>query len=118
MELSTKVSDVVLTKVCEIKPDSDSNLSKQVTLRVRFDGVTLGDVFAKAMSQTVIQWQAKARKTFASWTDRGVVDVDFKAPARTVTDPEQEMIAKLATMTPEKQVVYLQDLAKKAQNQQ
>ena len=115
MDLTTKVSNVYLTKACNIKPDADSSESKQVTLRVKFDDVTLGDVFAKAISQVVIQWQnGPGRKKFTSWVDKSVVNIEFKAPAQTQVDPEEAMVSRLTTMTPEAGEAYLKEMLAKA----
>ena len=86
MDLNQLVSNVVLAKVCSIKPDKDSDTSKSITLKVKFDGVTLKDVFAKALSSAVIQWQnGPGRNGFDKWTNNQVVNVDFKAPGRQPT---------------------------------
>lgn len=115
MNLKEKVSGVVLTKVCGIKPDKDSSDSKQITLKVTFDGVELEGVFQKALSSTVIQWQnGPGRKQFNTWKDGQVVNVQFNAPGRVQIDPETAMVAKLQAMTPEEQVAYLKALAAKA----
>lgn len=77
------VKGVVMTKACSIKPDKDSDQSKQVTLSVKFDGVTLQSVFEKALSSAVIQWQnGPGRSKFDTWKNGQVVVVEFKAPGR------------------------------------
>jgi hypothetical protein len=103
MDLKQSVSGIVLTKTCKVKEDKDSATSKTITLRVKFDGVTLGDVFEKAMSETVIAWQAKARKEYEKLKDHSTVDVAFSAPARTQVDPFEYVLAqaKAAGMTPQ-----------------
>ena len=100
-----------------IKSDAGSSDSKQITLRVKFDGVTLLDVFNKALSQAVIQWQnGPGRKKFTTWTDKSIVDIDFKAPARTTVDPEAEIEARLRAMqTVEEREAYLRTLLAKVQ---
>ena len=83
MDMNQLVKNVVLTKVCSIKPSGDSTESKQITLKVNFNGVQLGDVFTKAVSQSVIQWQnGQGRKHFDTWVNNQVVEIDFKSPAR------------------------------------
>lgn len=116
MELKQVVKNVVLTKACNIKADKDSSETKQINLKVSFDGVTLADVFNKALSGTVIQWQnGPGRKRFSSWNNGQVVEVEFKAPAVQPTiDPETAMVGKLQGMTPEEQAEYLKELMSKA----
>uniref|UniRef100_A0A6H1ZC17 Uncharacterized protein n=1 Tax=viral metagenome TaxID=1070528 RepID=A0A6H1ZC17_9ZZZZ len=111
MDLNTVVTGIVLEKACSIKASSDSYESKAITLRVRFDGVTLKDVFAKAVSSVVIQWQnGPGRNKFTSWTDRGTVDIDFKAPGRSLTDPMAEVIARAKAMPKDERAVYLKGI--------
>lgn len=111
MNMSEVISGVTLTKACAVKPEKDSAESRTITLRVKFDGATIADVFEKAMASTVIQWQAKAREKFTSIVDKSTVEVNFIAPTR--TDPEQAMIARLMAMTPEARVAYLKELEAK-----
>ena len=95
MDLNTIVKNVVLTKVCSISPDKDSDDSKNITLKVKFDGVPLQGVFDKAISQTVIQWQnGPGRKKFDAWNNGQVVEVSFKSPARTSIDPMTQLLAE------------------------
>jgi hypothetical protein len=103
MDLNQIVTGIVLTKTCKVSPDEDSNESKTVTLRVKFDGVKLADVFEKALSSTVIQVQAKLRKEYASLVDHSTKEVVFSAPTRSAVDPMEYVIAQaaLAKMTPE-----------------
>lgn len=83
MDMNEVVKGVNLTKACSIKADKDSNESKTVTLNIKFDGVTLRDVFAKAVSSAIIQWQnGPGRTKFTTWKHGQVVNVDFKAPGR------------------------------------
>ena len=91
--LSEKVTGIKLEKVCTIKADKDSKESKAVTLKVDFDGVTLQDVFTKALAGVVIQWQnGPGRKNFTKWQDKQVVEVSFKAPA---SAPAMSLMDKL-----------------------
>lgn len=114
MDLNTVVSDIKLTKVCSIKPFKGADRSKTITLEVTFNRVTLQDVFTKALSATVIQWQnGPGRKQFDQWEDGQIVRVQFTAPGRTI-DPEAAMIAKLRAMSPKDQAEYLRNLAAKA----
>ena len=115
IDLTQVVEGITLSKVCSIKPDKESTEHKSINLNIKFDGVTLNDVFAKAVSSAVIQWQnGQGRNKYDRWIDGQTVNIEFKAPARTTIDPEQAMIAKLQSMTPEEQSRYLAELAKKA----
>ena len=100
INLNEIVTGVSFTKSCSIKPDGDSSESKVINLKIEFEGVSLRDVFEKAVSSTVIQWQAKARKTFNSFVDKSTVTVQFSAPGRTTVDPMDAIIsaAKAAGM--------------------
>jgi hypothetical protein len=113
--LKDKVVGVRLVKTCSIKPDKESNDSKQINIEVTFDGVELEGVFQKALSSTVISWQnGPGRRQFDTWKDGQTVKVQFNAPGRVQIDPETAMVAKLQAMTPEEQVTYLKELAAKA----
>lgn len=103
MNMTEIVKGVTLTKACSIKPDKDSDVSKTVTLSVKFDGVPLSAVFEKALSSAVIQWQnGPGRSKFDTWKHGQVVVVDFKAPGRApAVDPREAMKARLASMSPE-----------------
>jgi hypothetical protein len=95
MDLNQIVKGVTLTKVCSISPDKDSNEFKNITLKVKFDGVPLQGIFDKAISQTVIQWQnGPGRKKFDQWNNNQVVEVEFKSPARTTIDPMAQILAE------------------------
>ena len=111
IDMNTVVQGIVLGKVCGIKPDGDSTESKSITLRIGFNGVTLKDVFTKAVSSAVIQWQnGPGRKQFDTWTDKGTVNVEFKAPGRTATDPVADVIGRAKAMSKEERVIYLQGI--------
>ena len=115
MDMNQIVKGVVLEKVCSIKPDKDSTESKQITLRVKFDGVMLSAVFAKAVSGAVIQWQnGPGRSKFDSWQNGQIVEIEFKAPAKQPTlPPEDAIVAKAKAMTPEERKQYAKALKAK-----
>ena len=117
MNLNETIANVTLTKVCSIKADKDSDESKNITLKVKFDGASLQSVFDKAVSGAVIQWQnGVGRKNFDTFKQNQVVEIQFNAPAsRTAIDPEVAMVAKLQAMTPDEQIAYLKELTAKAQ---
>ncbi len=116
MNMTEIIANVTLTKVCSIKADKDSTESKQVTLRVKFDGATVQSVFDKAVAGAVIAWQnGVGRKGYDEFKAGQVIDIQFTAPAsRTAIDPETAMVAKLQAMTPEQQIAYLKELTAKA----
>jgi hypothetical protein len=113
INLDEKVSGVSFTKSCSIKPDGDSSESKVINLKIEFEGVSLRDVFEKAVSSTVIQWQAKARKTFNSFVDKSTVTVQFSAPGRTTQDPMDAIISAAKASGMDVTEYMLQELAKR-----
>lgn len=116
MNMNEIIANVKLSKVCSIKADKDSDESKQINLVVKFDGAKLSSVFDKAVSGAVIAWQnGVGRKNFDTYKNGQTVEIQFIAPAsKAAIDPEQAMIAKLMTMTPEEQADYLKSLTAKA----
>jgi hypothetical protein len=121
IDLRQIVSGITLSKACSISPDNDAKkegVTKQVTLKVKFEGVTLQAVFDKAVAGAVIQWaNGPGRKGFNKLKAGQVVEIAFSAPGRTTVDPEMAMVALLQSMTPEEQKVKLDELAKKAIHQ-
>lgn len=114
MNMNEPIVNVTLTKVCNIKPFKDSTDTKQITLAVRYDGLTLNDVFTKALRSDVISWQnGPGRKGYNDLVNKSTVNVDAKAPGTSVIDPETAMVAKLMSMSAEDQKVYLMELAAK-----
>jgi hypothetical protein len=114
--MNETISNVKLSKVCSIKPDKDSTEAKTINLVVKFDGALLSSVFDKAVSGAVIQWQnGVGRKNFDTYKSGQTIEIQFTSPAsKAQIDPEQAMIAKLMTMTPEEQATYLKALTAKA----
>jgi hypothetical protein len=116
INMTEVIANVTLSKVCSIKADKDSTESKNITLRVKFDGATVQSVFDKAVAGAVIAWQnGVGRKQYDTFKPMQTVDIQFTAPAsRTAVDPETAMIAKLQSMTAEEQLAYLKELTAKA----
>lgn len=116
MNMNEIITNTTLTKACSIKADKDSTESKVINLRIKFDGAQVGDVFAKAVSSTVIAWQnGVGRKEFDTFKTNQTVEVQFAAPAsRAQIDPETAVVNILKGMTPAEQVAYLKELAAKA----
>ena len=116
IDMNEIIANVTLTKVCSIKPDKDSEESKQITLKVKFDGTPFKAVFDKAVSGAVIQWQnGVGRKNFDNFKKGQVIEIQFNAPAsRTAVDPETAMVALLAGLTPEEQKAKINEMLAKA----
>lgn len=115
MNMNEIIKDLTLTKVCSIKPFKGATESKQVTLAVKYDGLTNGDLAAKALRSDVISWQnGPGRKGYDDLIDKSTVNVSAKAPGAMTIDPETAMVAKLMSMSAEEQTNYLQELAAKA----
>jgi len=116
IDMNEVITGVKLSKVCSIRADKDSTESKQVTIKVKFDGATLGSVFEKAVAGAVIQVQnGRLRKEYDQLKNGQVIEIQFSAPAaKAQIDPEQAMITKLQAMTPEQRLAYLKELATKA----
>ena len=106
-DLKEKVQGITLTKVCKVKADADSTDVKTVTVKMNYDGLTLGDVFDKAMRTDIISWQNHARKNFDKYVDKSTVKVNASAPASAPTiDPMDAIIAsaKAEGISPEEYV--------------
>ena len=112
MDMNTIVSGVTLNKACSIKAFKDSNTSKQINLRVKFDDIALSAVFAKAVSSAVIQWQnGPGRSKYDQWSDKQTVDISFKAPgAMPVVDPEVAIMNKAKAMNEENRLMYIAEM--------
>ena len=114
MDMNQVVVGVTLSKVVGVS-EYKGGPKKTVTVRMKYDGLTMQDVFLKALDKDVISWQALARKGFGKLVDKGVVEVEAKAPGKAPqVDPEEAMVAKLASMSSEEQATYFADLMEKA----
>ena len=108
INMNEVISGVTLTKACSIKADKDSDVSKVINLKVKFDGAMLQGVFDKALAGAVIQWQnGVGRKNFDTYKDKQVVEISFTSPAKSTVDPMESIIAsaKAAGMTVEEYVI-------------
>ena len=111
MNMNESIIGVTLTKVCNIKPFKGATESKQVTLAVKYDGLTINDILAKALRTDVISWQnGPGRKGYDTLVDKSTINVNASRPGVTAIDPETAMVAKLVTMTPDEQKAELQRL--------
>ena len=124
MNMEEVVVGVTLTKTLSVSPDSEAKkdgVKKTFIVRMKYDGLTLKDIFAKALRNDIISMQngngPGGRKNYDKLVDRQVIEVSAKAPgAGSQIDPETAMIAKLQAMKPEEQVAYLKELAAKAKS--
>ena len=115
MDMNQIVTDTTLTKICNLRPFKGASESKQITLAVNYNGLTLSDVFTKALRTDVISWQnGPGRKGYDALVDKSTVKVSAKAPGANVVDPETAMVAKLTAMNPSEQAKYLKELMSKA----
>ena len=113
MDLNEIITNTTMTKVCSIKVDKESKVSKLITLKVKFDGASLSSVFNKATAGAVIQWQnGVGRKNFDTYKPNQVVEIQFSAPASRTIDPEAAMIAKLQSMSSTEQKEYIASMIK------
>ena len=97
MNMNEVITNVTLTKVCSIKADKDSTDTKQITLRVKFDGATIQSVFDKAVSGAVIAWQnGVGRKQFDTFKPMQTVDIQFTAPASKATETPENAFTREA----------------------
>ena len=89
INMKESIKGITLTKACRFKVDKESELVKNVNLEFSFEGVILEEVFTKAVSSAVIQWQnGPGRAHFNSWKNGQTVKIQFKAPGvRPVVDP-------------------------------
>ena len=109
INMNETITGVTLTKVCSVKPDADSDESKTVTVNVKYDGLTLHDVFEKALAGDIIKFQASARKHFTTLKD--VENIDAKSPGRAPqVQPEVAIKAKMASMNKTEKQAYINSL--------
>lgn len=113
INMSEIVANVTLTKVVSVSPDSDGKkdgTKKTITLKMKYDGLTLADIFAKALKDDVISWQngSGGRKNFDKLTNHQVIEVSAKSPGSgPQQDPMDSIIAsaKAANMSVEQYIV-------------
>ena len=118
MDMKQVVTGIELSEYRTISPDEDSKKEgkkKTVLLKVKYDGLTLGDVFTKAFKSDVVAWQngSGGRKNFDNIVDKATICVSAKSPgAGPQIDPLDAVLAlaKAAGVTPEQ---YLRGELKK-----
>ena len=111
--MSDVIEGVTLSEIRSMSPDNDakkSRESKQFTLRVKYDGLTLRDVFAKAFKTDVVSFVngAGGRKNYDNIVNKQVIDISAKTPGAAPQQDAMETIiasAKAAKMTIEAYVL-------------
>ena len=103
-----------LTKVVSVKATGESKESKTVTLKVKYEGVSINDLALATLGQgVVVQWQngGSGRKNYDNLPDKGIVKVDFKSPGKSPEkDPDSVVIARLASFkTQAEREAYLRE---------
>lgn len=117
MDLTKKIDKLTLTRRVGLSPEKGSKDSKTVTIRVKFDGSTIGDVFNSAMSAIAIKWQTRMRKKYESVKSGAVYDIAFIGP-RGRGDAVEEISDMLAGMDEAAREKWIADnLLKKAKKQ-
>jgi hypothetical protein len=98
IDMNQVVEGVVIDDWKQISADEDSKkagIHKKIRVYIKYDGLTLRDVFAKAFSKDVIAWQNSARKNYEQLKDGQDVHVSAKAPG---AQPQLDPIEALKIM--------------------
>ena len=106
------IEGISFTELRSVSPDNDSKKAgdhKEVNLRIKYDGLTLKDIFVKAFSSDVVTWAngGSGRKNYDKLVNRQTIDIDARSPGKSPQlDPIDAMIAgaKAANMTLEQYV--------------
>jgi hypothetical protein len=108
--LEMVIEGITLEKFAGVSPDADGKAAgntKQVNVKVDFDGVTIGDVFRAALKPRVINWQnVQGRRDYVSLKAGQTVSLKFKGG----TDPLSASLAKFKGMDKAAQQAYLKAL--------
>lgn len=98
MNMNEIIAGVTLTKIVSISPDEEAKkagIKKTFTLKMKYDGLTLNDVFQKALKDDVISWAngAGGRKAYDKLTDKSTIEVSAKSPgAAAYESPEDAFL--------------------------
>jgi len=92
----TKLDDYVISGKFDIqasfKPDKESKLSKVVTIRFNLVNVPLKDVITSSLRDKRIDTvNGQLRKNFDKYTNKQVVEVDYKSPATSIMTREERI---------------------------
>jgi len=112
-DMNMTIEGITLSEIRTVSPDEDAKkegIKKTITLRIKYDGLTLKDVFSKAFKSDVVAWQngASGRKNFDNIKDKSVIEVSAKAPGAGPQENPLDVIireAKAAGLTVEQYVI-------------
>jgi hypothetical protein len=84
-DMNMTIEGITLSELRTVSPDEDAKkegIKKTITLRIKYDGLTLKDVFAKAFKSDVVSWQngGAGRKNYDNIVDKSVIEISAKAP--------------------------------------
>ena len=107
--LTDVIEGIMFSEFRAISPDDESKkdgVKKTIHLKIKYDGLTLNDVIAKAFKSDCVSWQngSGGRKNFDNLVDKQVVEISAKAPGAAVQiDPITAVIeaAKAAKLSVE-----------------
>lgn len=98
IDMSMVIEGVTLDEIRSISPDTDSKkqgIKKNVHLYMKYDGLTLGDVFTKAFKSDCVSWQngSGGRANFDNIENGQVIKVNAARPGGKVqVDAKTQMI--------------------------
>ena len=98
IDMNEVITGVTLSKIVSVSPDDESKkqgIKKTVTLKMKYDGLTLSDVFQKALKDDVISWAngSGGRKAFDKIVDKEIIKVSAKSPGSSPQEtPEDAFI--------------------------
>ena len=112
-DMNMTIEGITLSEIRTVSPDEGAKkdgIKKTITLRIKYDGLTLKDVFSKAFKSDVVAWQngASGRKNFDNIKDKSVIEVSAKAPGAGPQENPLDVIireAKAAGLTVEQYVI-------------
>ena len=90
------IESFTLLKNTSVKSGEGADDSVAVTLKVKYEGVTIQQMAEATLGQgVVVKWQnGPGRKKHTSWKANQVVEVNFTAPASTYVDPKEQLLAE------------------------
>lgn len=93
MDIKQKLTGVIRSKSCSIKPFKDAPESKRITLNIDYSDLTIDDLLTKAISHDVIAWQnGRGRKDYKKLADGQVVNIRASAPAAAPMPTAEELL--------------------------
>ena len=111
--MNMTIEGITLSEIRTVSPDEGAKkdgIKKTITLRIKYDGLTLKDVFAKAFKSDVVAWQngGAGRKNYDNIVDKSVIEVSAKAPGAGPQENPLDVIireAKAVGLTVEQYVI-------------